>query len=159
MFIECPIQYCSGHLKWGEQKLSISATSIFNLIIQKLHQMNKYVYTNLKIFNLAQNSAVCRESFQTMGLQSRDFLLSAPHCITSRKHILIYCFQNSKMTTGLVEQTHVTNWSISFLGIAGLHKCHLWHSLLTVGSLSYQEEEELEIFSWQFFLAVQVTGH
>lgn len=32
-------------------------------------------------------------------------------------------------------------------------------ALLTVGSLSYHEEEELEDFSWQFFLAMQVTGH
>lgn len=124
--IKCPIQYCSGHLKRGEQRLNISATSIFELIMQKVHQINKYVYTNLRIFNLARNSPVCRESFQTMSLQSRDFLLSAPHCITFRKHIFIYCFQNSKMTTGLVEQTHVTNWSISFLGIAGLHKHQLW---------------------------------
>lgn len=122
----------------------------------KLHKINKYVYINLRIFNLARNSAVCRESFQTMGLQSRDFLPSAPHCITFRKHILIYSFQNSKMPTGLVEQTHVTG--ASFLGKAGLHK-HQAVGLLTVGSLSHHEEEELEIFSWQFFLAMQVTGH
>lgn len=32
-------------------------------------------------------------------------------------------------------------------------------ALLTVGSLSYHENEELEIFSCQFFLAMQVTGH